>query len=397
MRQASRWAAPLAMLVFGLMTMPILARHGFDLSALIHAGSRYVDPANLTSPILVAPGADGYDGQFYYRLALAPFDLHPKAFGITLDSPPWRMQRILYPLLAWGVSFGTAAFVPVALFAVNLLGLAAVAFFAVRLTRRLELSAVTPLAVLLWPGFFVALSHDTTEIVATAFLVAALDAYFAGRLALYAALGVLATLTRETSILVFGGIVCFEIAPLLRRLAPASWRRLLICGVAPVSFLAWREAMNLLWGQTPQAGGAGNIGWPLVGAATMLRDTIFGGRVFVLAHGLNIAITTYVAGSAIWLLSVCAIVTARTPAVLKQPAVGALAAGWLPLAALMSLLTAGGPWIDPTGYFRAFTECYVVGCLVLGVRPMPKWLRWTLIAGAAVSLICAWVLAVGER
>ncbi len=50
----------------------------------------------------------------------------------------------------------------------------------------------------------------------------------------------------------------------------------------------------------------------------------------------------------------------------------AIATGWLPVAMLMSLLRAGdGPWVTPTEYGRAFSECWVVGCLVLGLNGAP--------------------------
>jgi hypothetical protein len=31
----------------------------------------------------------------------------------------------------------------------------------------------------------------------------------------------------------------------------------------------------------------------------------------------------------------------------------------------MSILTADGPWVEPIAFLRAFTECWVVGCLLL--------------------------------
>ena len=41
----------------------------------------------------------GYDGQFYFRMALAPANLHWSAHGLTMDS--WyRFVRIGYPALA---------------------------------------------------------------------------------------------------------------------------------------------------------------------------------------------------------------------------------------------------------------------------------------------------------
>jgi hypothetical protein len=92
-------------------------------------------------------------------------------------------------LLAWGVALGHAAFVPASLFLVNLFGIGAIAFLATRLTTRLCLPTLTPLAMVFWPGLIVSLTHDTTEIVAAALLLAALDAYFSERLFAYAVLG----------------------------------------------------------------------------------------------------------------------------------------------------------------------------------------------------------------
>jgi hypothetical protein len=45
---------------------------------------------------------EGYDGQFYYALARAPWQVHERGF----DSAPIRHKRILYPALAWAFSGG---------------------------------------------------------------------------------------------------------------------------------------------------------------------------------------------------------------------------------------------------------------------------------------------------
>jgi hypothetical protein len=307
------------------------------------------------------------------------------------------MQRIAYPALAWVASLGRADAVPWALLGVNLAGLGAIAAFATRLTARLQLSVLTPWAIMLWPGFIVTLSHDTTEIISCAFLLAALDAYFAGRLLLYAVLASVATLARETSLLVLVGIFCLEIAfawrgdGLLR-----GGRRWGMCGLALLPFVAWHELMSLVWSQSPQAGGSNDIGWPLMGALTMLRDTASGARHFAALPGVDLGIRLFTLASAMWLLVFCAAVAMRTRKVLRGH-LAALAAAWLPLAGLMSLLTAEGPWVDETAYFRAFAECYVAGCLLAGVLPATAWMRWLTVRGAALALTGAWVLAYGGR
>ena len=69
----------------------VLAAHG-DLGALVVAGSTFVTAAQVPVHIPVLPGT-GYDGQFYFRIAMAPFDFAPHALGVTFDSV-FRMQRI---------------------------------------------------------------------------------------------------------------------------------------------------------------------------------------------------------------------------------------------------------------------------------------------------------------
>ena len=51
-----------------------------DPSRFVLAGSRFVDPGAAPRTLHVEP-ADGYDGQFFYLLALAPANHEPPAFG----------------------------------------------------------------------------------------------------------------------------------------------------------------------------------------------------------------------------------------------------------------------------------------------------------------------------
>ena len=91
-------------------------------SLFVMAGHTYSQHANLPH----VP-SKGYDGQFYYRLALDPFNWSKTAYGITMDQS-YRYTRIGYPILAWLVSLGQHQFVPVALVVINLLGVAAMAY-----------------------------------------------------------------------------------------------------------------------------------------------------------------------------------------------------------------------------------------------------------------------------
>jgi hypothetical protein len=81
-----------------------------DITRFVRAARPYSHRNGVPPGLFVFPG-NGYDGQFYYRLALDPADLHRAAFGITLDAP-FRVQRIGYPALAWLMSAGQHAWVP---------------------------------------------------------------------------------------------------------------------------------------------------------------------------------------------------------------------------------------------------------------------------------------------
>ena len=59
------------------------------ISLFIMSGSRrYSHPAQMF-PKISHVTSTGYDGQFYYRFALNPFDWRPTAYGITVDHTTW--------------------------------------------------------------------------------------------------------------------------------------------------------------------------------------------------------------------------------------------------------------------------------------------------------------------
>src|SRR6202008_2110594 len=95
-----------------------------NVTEFVQRARPYARRGQVPRGLAVFPGT-GYDGQFYYRLALGPADLHRTAFGITMDAP-YRLQRIGYPALGWLAALGRHAWVPAALVAVNVLALGAI-------------------------------------------------------------------------------------------------------------------------------------------------------------------------------------------------------------------------------------------------------------------------------
>ncbi|PSO26033.1 hypothetical protein [Bradyrhizobium sp. MOS002] len=349
--------------VYAVAILVPLARHNFDASIFILAGDRFVT----ADSIRVIRNADGYDGQYYYRLAIDPFSRSERVAGVKFDNGPFRMQRIIYPLLAFTLSGGRPEVVPLALITVNLLGLLCIWVFAIRLKGP----AWVPIAILLWPGFITSLTHDTTEIASAAFLLIALYFHISKRAAAFAVFATVAVLTRETNIVVVCGLAALEF---LRR----DWHRMALTASPLIPFFAWRTFLTWYWGVSPTSGTEGNITWPFAGALQALLSASpwnVAGELFalaVLAVGFYGAAKTFL----------------RAP--LSE---WDYFAAWTPLAFVMSILSAGGPWIATTAFFRAFTECYVLTCLLAGSRIA---FRTRLLAGVAALWFMSWGIAVAQ-
>lgn len=99
-------------LVLGTAYMAaILLNNGWDPSAFVRIGSRF-DPG-------LPHGSMGYDGQFSYQIAVDPINAPSK-----LDVPAYRLQRILYPILARLAALGRPQLIPWTLVIINLVALA---------------------------------------------------------------------------------------------------------------------------------------------------------------------------------------------------------------------------------------------------------------------------------
>jgi len=199
------------------------------LSLFIMAGHVYTHRAQLPRGLLLVPSA-GYDGQFYYRLALDPANWHATAFGITMDQS-YRYTRLGYPLLAWIVSLGQHQLVPVVLVALNLLGVAAMAMLGGMFARQSGRHALWGLAFAAYFGLVISVGRDTAEPLAEACMLGGLLAYRRATNPMYllaAALFAYGAITRETILLAPAAIAVTRLIAIGRRratpgLADLTW------------------------------------------------------------------------------------------------------------------------------------------------------------------------------
>jgi hypothetical protein len=199
------------------------------LSLFIMAGHVYTHRAQLPRGLLLVPSA-GYDGQFYYRLALDPANWHATAFGITMDQS-YRYTRIGYPVLAWIFSLGQHQLVPVVLVVINLLGVAVMAMLGGMFARQSGRHALWGLAFAAYFGLVISVGRDTAEPVAEACMLGGLLAYRRGTTSMYllaAALFAFGAITRETILLAPAAIAVTRLIAIIRRraspgLADLTW------------------------------------------------------------------------------------------------------------------------------------------------------------------------------
>lgn len=186
----------------------LLVRADGDVSLLVHAAPPWTEEADgARGSLTVQPDVeDGFDGQFFYRIGVAPWSTERTVGGVTFDLPSLRNARWGYGALAYAASAGDPDLVPWALVGLNVAAAAAVGAIGGGLARTSGRHAAWGVLFVLWPGFAYSLSLDTSELVASAFLLGGLLALRRRRWVPGALLFCAAVLTRDTTAVVPFGV-----------------------------------------------------------------------------------------------------------------------------------------------------------------------------------------------
>ncbi len=326
-----------------------LVAHG-NITRFVFAGSRFVNPARAPKGLHVFHGT-GYDGQFYYRLALDPLDLSKTAFGITFDRV-FRVERIGFPVLSWIVSGGGhASAVPWAMVVVNLVAFASLGWLGAIFARDAGRHAVWGLLFPAFWGLLFSMGRDLPEVVASAFLLAALLLLRRRR---WWAAGLLlagAVLTIETTFDVVLAVAVVSVARVLwGRRRPGSEDLAWVIPVA--SFGAWQLYGWEETGKLPFRNGAGdNLAVPVV---NMVR---------AVGHFLA---TWPSSSSTIWLseFAVLAVVTIVAAWSISQSRVTLWERVAWGIALLVALSLSKGIWSGRAD-FRGFEDLYLLSAVVM--------------------------------
>jgi hypothetical protein len=186
---------------------------GGRIGLFVMAGHVYSRHANLPHVPL-----KGYDGQFYYRFALNPFNWHRTAYGVTIDHP-YRYTRLGYPLVTWVVSLGQHHLVPVALVVVNLICVAVIGWLGGMFARESGRHALWGLLFVAYFGLVISVGRDTSEPLADACMLGGLLAYRHSRYVLAALLIAYGVITNEPILVLAVAIALTRLYLMYRRRA----------------------------------------------------------------------------------------------------------------------------------------------------------------------------------
>jgi hypothetical protein len=192
--------------------------HQHGVLSFVHLAAPFVESAHTSSAIDSVPRPDataGYDGQFYYFIALDPAHARDYMHVGTDDQSGLRYARIVYPLLARAVAAGSIGGVPWALLAISiaavLVGTGALAYWLAARGRSPAFAVLYGL----WPGMVVCVFRDLAEPLAYCLAILALVVWDVRRTSRVVAAGALlatALLTRETTIpFVVAGVVALAL------------------------------------------------------------------------------------------------------------------------------------------------------------------------------------------
>jgi hypothetical protein len=246
-----------------------------NISRFILVGRHFATPSQLPPGIAVSP-TYGYDGQFFYRLALGPLNLAHTAYGIRVDRP-YRYMRIGYPWFTWLVSFGQHVLVPGMLAVVNIAAIAAIGYLGGMFARQGGRHALVGLLLPAYFGLITSLSRDTAEPLSAVCLLGGLLAVRARRPVLAGLLLACGALTRETVIVAVAALAIVRVIGAIRSgprpVRPG--RDDLAWALPTAAFAVWQVVVKLAVGSWPLlTDGDRNAGTPFVAPFKALESNL---------------------------------------------------------------------------------------------------------------------------
>jgi hypothetical protein len=304
--------AAAATALLGVLWLTLLVRHHGDITGFIEFGRYFAAAIHPPAHAAVPPGF-GYDGQYFWRMAVSPLLADHAVVNALSAHQQYRAQRMMYPTLAWLLAGGQRALVPYTLQLVGFASVIALVALLASTARRRALSAWWGFAGLM-PGMYLGMARDLADPLSVTLAVATFVALDRRRLSLAAVAAAAAVLSRETMLfiplaltaaLVLGRIGVPD--PLKPRPLPAgTW---MVAATSFGAYIAWQAYATVRLGAVPAfATPSGQFGAPLATFPHQIAQTALdaggGGQHLLLALANPLYLAGIVAASAlaVWAL-----------------------------------------------------------------------------------------------
>jgi hypothetical protein len=376
--------ALLAALAFVLARWQLWAKG--DITRFILVGRHFATPSQLPPGIAVAP-TYGYDGQFFYRLALNPVNFSHIAYGIRVDQP-YRYMRIGYPWLTWLVSFGQHVLVPVMLVVINIVAIGAMGYLGGMFARQGGRHALAGLVLPAYFGLLTSLSRDTAEPLAAACLLGGLLAIRARRPVLAGLLLAYGALTRESVMVAVAAVAIVDFIGVIRRRRSVRPRRDdLVWALPTAAFVAWQVVVKAAVGRFPLLVDAnGNTGSPFITPLKAVEHNF----AYIHLHQFEQYDLWFLELAILALLAVAALASWRST---NAPVHERLA---LVLYMIEICVVSPSTWYSLDADLRSFIEVYLLAVIILLGTPRHRLRAWPLPA-LEVLLIPALIVVTQRR
>lgn len=363
---------------YALVIVGRLALHGWDPTFFVTAGAYFYDQPRSPQTLRIDRYL-GYDGQFYYRLALHPFSDRQTADGMKIDTPPYRQQRLLLPILAHLLALGHVKWIPWTLLAVNYLAICALALSAGLLAQRFSLPPLDGLAIPFLPGLVLGLARDLTEPLAISLMVLAVLLLQTNRTRVAAATLSLAVVSRETTVVLAGALLLHSIWRAMRR--QLAWSDAMVWLLPCATYVAIQLWMFSRWGQFPVLAGGGNV--DRVPLLTLISFAAWAMRIWTAPSILSLLYHFFLSGELIFIVGLIALATAEFKTSSITPGIKFGWAAYVLLAAFFSNMI----WVEDWSFLRACCELMALGfAILIGARMRP------LLRIASIYTFALWLL-----
>ncbi len=218
-----------ALLVWVLV---VFGKYGGNPTGLARIGDQMLlSPRLQAQELVVLRGKRGNDGQQFLALALDPLQADPGT-SAAVDNPIYRGKRLLYPLLAWLLGLGQPSLIVWTMGLINVACIGCAGGLVARWAQLQQRSPQWGLAVLALPSYWITLSLNTADLLATTLMLGAALAWQEQQVGRGWASLTGALLSRETALLAWA-------ATGFTALWERRWRWLLPLALAPLPLWAW--------------------------------------------------------------------------------------------------------------------------------------------------------------